>query len=115
MLSMFEVANKLLILSRDRKLSWDQTIKDSQFRVDFPDASLAISHQASTDSYRLDLIGDTGTVLKSLTWGPGCEITTTKAGPTEFNYASLREIYELAEAYIQDNTIERVLKYMERV
>ena len=103
---MFELADKLLRLSRAGKVPWDQTIRGGEFRVDFPDVSLAISHKANTDTYRLEVIGDTGNVVASLDWSPDSEATSTQG---------LREIYELAESYIQESAMERALGYMDAI
>ena len=103
---MLEMVDKLLSLSRAGKVPWDQTLRDGEFRVDFPDVSLAVSHEAITGTYRLEVIGDTGNVVASLDWSSDSEAATT---------LNLQEIYELAESYIQESAIERALEYMGRV
>ena len=112
---MFNLANKLLRLSRDGKLTWKRTISDNVYSVHFPDVSLSTSYKPSTGTYSLELIGETGDVVASLSWDPDCEIESTTVGSGKFSYNCLREIYELAEQYTQKDAIERALSYMEKV
>ena len=110
---MNEIADELLIRSRDGKIAWKQTIKDCQFRVSFPDVSLAISYFPSLASYQLDLINETGSTIESLDWNPVLSPAQTQ-GETESLEETLKEIYELAEAYVQDVVAQRALQYLKQ-
>ena len=112
---MFNIASELLRLSRDGKINWKQTIKDNVYSVHFPDVSLSTSFKSSTGTYGLELIGETGDVVASLSWDPDCGTEWTSLGSGKFYYNCLREIYELAEAYTEKDAIERALSYMEKV
>ena len=112
---MFNLACELLHRSRDGKILWKPTIKDNVYSVHFPDVSLSTSYKTSTGTYSLDLIGETGDIVASLSWDPDCGTEWTAVGSGKFYYNCLREIYELAEAYIQKDAIERALGYMEKV
>ena len=111
---MFEVANEVLRLSRARKLAWNQTMKDNEYRVSFPDISLAISFNPKTGSYTLNLLNETGSVAQSLKWDQDCDTETTRVGKSEFSYHSLFEIYELAQAYMQEASVNRALQYLKQ-
>ena len=112
---MFSLASELLRLSRDGKIAWKQTIKDNVYGVYFPDVSLSTSYEASTGTYILELVGETGDIVASLSWDPDSGTEWTTVGSGKFHYSCLREIYELAEAYVQKDAIERAMSYMEKV
>ena len=110
---MNEIASELLLRSRDGKIAWKQTIKDHQFRVSFPDVSLSISHYPSLGSYQLDLINETGSTIETLDGDPfysPAQGQDDKISRQEI----LKEIYELAEAYVQDVVTQRALQYLKQ-
>ncbi len=103
---MYEVGKEALRRARAKKLDWKQTFQDEVFRVDFPDVSLSISFDQGLEAYQLGLINDTGAVIESL---------VTVAGETDPQQdPGLREIYELAEAYVREVGINRALQYLKR-
>lgn len=105
---MYELGVKVLRLSRAKKLAWGQNLRYNEYRVDFPDVSLEISHYGPpADSYQLDLVGETGGVTDSLLVTAG--ETDPKQDP------GLREIYELAADYVRNGTLSRAFRYLERV
>ena len=104
---MYELGSKVLRLAKARKLAWGQNLRDNEYVVDFPDVSLGISHIPPTDTYRLDLVGETGGVTDSL------EVTLGETDPKQD--PGLREIYELAADYVRNGTMKRAFQYLERV
>ena len=110
---MYELARELLRLSQDNRLAWEQTLRANQFQVDFPDVSLAISYFPSLGSYQLDLINETGSTIESLDWNPVLSPAQTQ-GETEGPEKTLKEIYEFAEAYVQDVVAQRALQYLKQ-
>lgn len=105
---MYELGSKVLRLSQARKLAWGQNLRYNEYRVDFPDVSLEISHFGPpVDAYQLNLVGETGGVTDSLV------VTLGETDPKQD--PGLREIYELAEAYVRDGTLKRAFQYLERV
>ena len=107
------VASELLRRSRDGKITWKQTINDHEYRVSFPDVSLAISGQPALDMYRLDLINETGAIIESLEWSPFYS-PAAKQEDSDFRKETLTEIYGLAEAYVQEDVAKRALKYLKQ-
>lgn len=101
---MYEVAKEALRLAKARKLTWEQTFRDEEFRVDFPDVSLSISFDQGLGTYQLGLINDTGAVIETLITVVG--ETDPKQDP------GLPEIYELAVAYVREVGINRALQYL---
>ena len=112
---MFTLASELLRRSRDGKITWKQTINDNVYSVHFPDVSLSTSFEATTGTYRLVLIGESGDPIASLSWDPDCGTDLITVGSEKFYFNCLQEIYELAEAYIQKDAIDRAMSYMEKV
>lgn len=110
---MNEIVNELLMRSKDGKIAWKQTINDQQFRVSFPDVSLAVSHYPSSGSYQLDLINETGSTIESLEWNPYYSPGQTQ-DEQQGRKEALKEIYELAEAYVQDVVAQRALQYLKQ-
>lgn len=103
---MYEVAKEALRRARAKKLDWKQTFRDEEFRVDFPDVSLSIFFDQGPEAYHLILINDTGAPIESL---------VTVAGETDPKQdPGLREIYELAEAYVRGTAIDRALQYLKQ-
>ncbi|MDE2940650.1 MAG: hypothetical protein OXR67_17285 [Chloroflexota bacterium] len=108
---MNEVATELLRRSRDGKIAWKQTRRDNEYRVSFPDVSLTISSQPGLDIYRLDLINETGSVTESLEWNPFYSPTPMPSADAS-QLQTLKEIYGLAEAYVQEEVAQRALQYL---
>ncbi len=104
---MYELGSKVLRLSKAGKLAWGQNLRYNEYRVDFPDVSLEISHAERANTYQLDLVGETGGVTDSLM------VTLGETDPKQD--PGLREIYELAAAYVRDGTLKRAFQYLERV
>ncbi|MCY4364962.1 MAG: hypothetical protein OXE17_01850 [Chloroflexi bacterium] len=108
-----EVASELLRRSRDGKIPWKQTRRDSEYRVSFPDVSLAIF--CASGHYRLDLINETGSVIESLEYSPLSIFTQTgKRDELESRSKTLKEIYDLAEAHVQEEVAQRALQYLKQ-
>ena len=104
---MYELGSKVLRLSQARKLAWEQSLQDNEYRVDFPDVSLEISYFGPpVDSYQLDLVGETGGVTDSL------RVTLGETDPKQD--PGLREIYELAADYVRNGALKRAFQYLER-
>lgn len=99
---MNEIAAELLRLSREGKLTWEQTVRDDRYRIDFPDVSLAIAKVDAFECYQLDLVNETGAIIDTL------------ATPFESPRIELKEIYELAETYVREAGISRALDYLKR-
>lgn len=103
---MYELGSKVLRLSRAGKLAWGQNLRYNEYRVDFPDVSLEISHTEWENTYRLDLVGETGGVTDSLM------VTLGETDPKQD--PGLREIYELAADYVRNGALKRAFQYLER-
>jgi hypothetical protein len=103
---MHEVASELLRLSKANKLSWEQYIRDNEYKVHFPDVTFQISCDEYRRVFQLELIGDTGQVNGTLEWQP----EDVNAGQDP----GLREIFDLAEAYVRDGTINKALQYLKQ-
>ncbi len=108
-----EVASELLRRSRDGKIPWKQTRRDNEYRVSFPDVSLAILRQTDLDLYRLDLINETGSVIESLEWTPFYSPTGNTV-ELESRRETLKEIYDLAEAHVHEEVAQRALQYLKQ-
>ncbi len=102
-----EVANELLRLSRDRKLSWKQTRRENEYRVSFPDMSFSISNERARGYFQLNMIDESGNVIESLRR----QAPIPSSDEVE-EVPDLVEIYSLASSYIKEINIQRALDYL---
>ena len=107
-----EVASELLRRSRDGKIPWKQTRRDNEYRVSFPDVSLSIF--CGSGLYRLDLINETGSTIGSLEYSPLMFPQTGNQEDLESRKETLKEIYDLAEAHVQEEVAQRALQYLKQ-
>ena len=108
-----EVASELLRRSRDGKIPWKQTRRDNEYRVSFPDVSLAISR--ASGHYQLDLINESGSVIGSLEYSPLSLFSETEETEAlESRKETLKEIYDLAEAHVQEEVAQKALQYLKQ-
>lgn len=107
---MHELGRELLRRSKSKKLQWKQTVRDEhRYRLNFPDVSVEVARDAFNGHdwrYQLVLISETGVKVDSLSWRPSD--STTKD-------LNLQEIFDLAEAYVREGTIDRALQYLKQV
>ena len=108
-----EVASELLLRSRDGKIPWKQARRDNEYRVSFPDVSLAIFHDSG--DYRLGLINEAGSVIESLEYSPLSSFSQAgKQDELESIKEILKEIYDLAESHVQEEVAQRALEYLKQ-
>ena len=108
-----EVASELLRRSRDGKIPWKQTRRDNEYRVSFPDVSLAIFR--ASGHYRLNLINETGSAIESLEYRPAMLLSQTgNRDELETRKETLKEIYDLAEAHVHEEVAQRALQYLKQ-
>ena len=104
---MYELANELLRRSKSKKLQWKQTVRDdAKYRLNFPDVTIEISRDAFNGNdwrYQLTLINETGVIVDTISWRPS-DTATKDPG--------LQDVFELAEAYSRDGTIDRAIQYL---
>ncbi|MDE2781256.1 MAG: hypothetical protein OXI91_16500 [Chloroflexota bacterium] len=110
---MNEIADELLRRSRDGRLAWKQTRKGNEYRVSFPDVSLAISHEPTLNTYQLDLINEAGSVIESIEWSPFYS-PNEKQEDKDFRRDILQDIYGFAEMYVQEEVAQRALQYLKQ-
>ncbi len=81
--------------------------------MDFPDVSLAISSDRA--DYQLDLVSETGNVIKSLRWSslPTHQLASVGAS-SEVPNELLKEIYKLDEAYVQSVNLKKALQRLKQ-
>jgi hypothetical protein len=114
---MNEVADELLRLSETKKLKWESSIRENEYRVVLPDMSFRISLQDDL-GFRLYLIGDTGQAIDTLE-SESNDALTEQLGelasePVELSqqHRQLKAIYKLAESYVKEEGISRALEVL---
>jgi hypothetical protein len=103
---MNEIVSELLRLSKDRKLSWNQTRKDNEYRVSFPDMSFSISFDSATRTYKLDMISEIGTIIDSL------RSEAPRSAVPEADLHDIIKVYGLASSYIKETNIKKALAFL---
>jgi hypothetical protein len=114
---MNELAEELLQRSRDGKVPWEEKPRGRRsepdgYQVVFPDGALILTRTEELRGeslekleeivvYRIDLLGDTGRIIDTLTHKP-----------EEPMYQTLAEIFDLAEAYVRDTGISKALDFL---